>query len=339
MRTTHLELSREQILAFRRRVAGLDVRSRRDAGSLRRAAWAGLQDSMPRAALLSLHARIEGTRPGDWEHRRFVQLWGPRYSAYVVADEDLPWFSLGRLPDAPKQRRMACEIADRLEEFLAGRRMSYAEAGRALGMPPNRLRYAAATGRVLIRWDGARRPLVWTVPAPDHDPAQARLELGRRYLHVFGPTTPASFAAWAGIPRLAGVATFDALRAELLAVSTPRGDGWALASDEASLREPPAEVSAVRLLPSGDSLFLLQGADRAVLVGNPRRMAELWTSRVWPGAVLVGGEVAGTWRRSKERVTITPWGRLDPAVRRALEAETASLPLPDIHEATIDWAR
>jgi hypothetical protein len=31
--------------------------------SLRRAAWAGLQDGMPRAALLSLHARVEGVKP------------------------------------------------------------------------------------------------------------------------------------------------------------------------------------------------------------------------------------------------------------------------------------
>ena len=48
-----LELTREQILAFRRRVAGLDARVPKSAVSLRRAAWAGLQDSMPRAAVLS----------------------------------------------------------------------------------------------------------------------------------------------------------------------------------------------------------------------------------------------------------------------------------------------
>jgi hypothetical protein len=298
----------------------------------------GLQDSMPRAAILSLHARVEGTQPDDWERPGFAQLWGPRFSAYVVAEEDLALFSLGRLPDAPRQRRIAYEIADRLEEFLAGRRMPYAEAGRGMGVPPNRLRYAAPTGRVLIRWDGARRPVVWTVPAPDHDPMQARLELGRRYIHVFGPTTGESFAGWAGIPRRVGVATFDALRSELIRVATPIGDGCALASDEALLKESPPPVRAVRLLPGGDALFLLQGADRAVLVGDPQRSAELWTPRVWPGAVLVDGEIAGTWRRSKERVTITPWRRLDPTTRRALEKEAMSLPLPDIDEMAVDWA-
>src|ERR1019366_9906810 len=48
-------------------------------------------------------------------------------------------------------------------------------------------------------WDGARQPVVWTVPPPGMDPAYARLELARRYLHIFGPATAASFAKWAGI--------------------------------------------------------------------------------------------------------------------------------------------
>ena len=58
-----LELTRAQILAFRRAAGALEARLAPGAASLRRAAWAGLQDSMPRAALLSLHARVEGARP------------------------------------------------------------------------------------------------------------------------------------------------------------------------------------------------------------------------------------------------------------------------------------
>ena len=54
---------------------------------------------MPRAALLSIHARVEGTEPSTWEDPSLVQLWGPRFSAYVVAARDLAVFSLGRLPD------------------------------------------------------------------------------------------------------------------------------------------------------------------------------------------------------------------------------------------------
>ena len=91
-----LELTRRQILAFRRRVGALDERMPAGAGIARRAAWAGLQDSMPRAALLSLHARIEGVEPSTWEDPSLAQLWGPRYNAYVVAERDFALFSLGQ---------------------------------------------------------------------------------------------------------------------------------------------------------------------------------------------------------------------------------------------------
>jgi hypothetical protein len=59
-RTPPLEISRSQILRFRRRAGSLDERLPAGTKSLRLAAWAGLQDSMPRAALLSIHARMEG---------------------------------------------------------------------------------------------------------------------------------------------------------------------------------------------------------------------------------------------------------------------------------------
>lgn len=115
---------------------------------------------MPRAALLSIHARVEGTEPSTWEDPSLVQLWGPRYNAYVVAGRDVGVFSLGRMPDDLGARRIAEDLAVRLHAVLAGRRMTYGEAGRALGEPPNRLRYAAPTGTVVIRWDGARQPTV-----------------------------------------------------------------------------------------------------------------------------------------------------------------------------------
>jgi hypothetical protein len=35
---------------------------------------------MPRAALLSIHARVEGTQPWTWEDPSLVQLWGPRFN-------------------------------------------------------------------------------------------------------------------------------------------------------------------------------------------------------------------------------------------------------------------
>ena len=106
MAKRRLEFTRAQVLAFRRRSGGLDERLPAGPNSLRAAAWAGLQDSMPRAALLSIHARVEGTEPGSWEDPSLVQLWGPRFSAYVVAERDRAVFTLGRLPDDPRRAVM-----------------------------------------------------------------------------------------------------------------------------------------------------------------------------------------------------------------------------------------
>jgi hypothetical protein len=327
-RSTPLRVTRAQILAFRRVVQALDERLPPGRPSLRQAAWVGLQDSMPRAALLSIHARVDGTTPAAWEAPSLVQLWGPRYSAYVVDARDAPAFTLGRLPDSGSTRRVAESLADRLAQVLGGTRMTQSAAAQALGEPPNRLRYATLTGRVRIRWDGAREPTMWMAATPRVGASEARLELARRYLRVFGPATAEAFAAWAGIATPAGAAAFEALAAALVPVRTPIGDAWILASDEALLRRPGGAAAPARLLPSGDAYFLLQRADeRALLVADADQRGRLWTSRVWPGALLVDGAIAGTWRRAEAAVSIEPWRHLSPAERAAVEAEAASLPL------------
>jgi hypothetical protein len=333
------KVPRDQILAFRRRTGCLDERLPPRAASLARAARAGLQDSVPRSALHSLHARVEGTVPDAWEDPSLVQVWGLRYTAYVVpAGEHAP-FTLGRLPDTGSMRHRAEDLAARLQAYLDGRRLGVHEAGRGLGVHHNALRYAALTGTVLIRWGGARQPTVWTVARPEVEPLDARAELARRYLHALGPATAESFSSWAGIGTREAVSSFEALGSSLLPVRTPIGDAFVLAEDEPTLRAPAGAAAAARLLPSGDVFYLLQGIDRELLVRDPARRAELWTSRVWPGALLVGGDVAGTWRRAGAVVTVTPWRRLSKAERDAVETEAATLPLPEVHCAvSVRWA-
>jgi len=103
-----LKVTRQQILAFRRRVGALDERMPMGSKSLRRAAWAGLQDSMPRAALLSLHARIGGVEPSTWEHPSLAQLWGPSLQHL-------------RRPKARLRAVLAREASRRRQEPASGR--------------------------------------------------------------------------------------------------------------------------------------------------------------------------------------------------------------------------
>jgi hypothetical protein len=326
---SRLRVTRQQILAFRRQVGALDERMPMGSQSLRRAAWAGLQDSMPRAALLSLHARIDGVESSTWEDPALAQLWGPRYHTYVVAKRDFALFSLGRLPDNAKSRLRAERMAERLHAHLDGTRMTDREVGRALDVG-NSLRYAATTGTVAIRWEGARAPTVWTVVAAEVDPADARRELARRYIRVFGPATADRFARWAGISRRSATDAFASLEASLLPVRSPLGDEWLLAEDEPAIRGGETAAAPARLLPSGDAYFLLDGGERKLLVPREDQRQRLWTSRVWPGALLVKGEIRGTWRRAHHTVKIDAWARLSRETRDAIEAEADALPLPGL---------
>jgi len=294
---------------------------------------------MPRAALLSIHARMEGVGPSTWEHASLVQVWGPRYHVYVVARHDLPVFTLGRLPPDGKLRRRAEELAAQVHALLGENRMRYDDAGQALRVHGNTLRYAALTGTLAIRWEGARRPTVWIVPQPALTQAGATLELARRFLHVFGPATPAGFASWAGIAAREAVRTFDDLEGELIAVRTPSGDARILARDEATIREPAPPAAPARFLPSGDAYTLgVTSEERALLVPDAARRRELWTPRVWPGALLVEGKVVGTWRRSQGKVTIRTWQRLSRAAREAVVTEAESLPLPEtVGRILVHW--
>src|SRR2546423_13349916 len=154
---------------------------------------------MPRAALLSIHARVEGTKPSTWEDSSLVQIWGPRHHAYVIPARDLAVFSLGRLPDEGGALRVAEDLAARLHRFLRGTRMAFGEAGRALGEhSPHRPRYGAPTGTILIWWGGARQPTIWTVPPPEGDPRPARPAPAPPYPAALRSPPPPAFARRAG---------------------------------------------------------------------------------------------------------------------------------------------
>ena len=96
------------------------------------------------------------------------------------------------------------------------------------------------------------------------------------------------------------------------------------------MRAAETASAPARLLPSGDAYYLLDGAERELLLPRADQRQRLWTSRAWPGAVLVDGEIRGTWRRANHIVRIDAWTHLSRAARDAIEAEAEALPLPSI---------
>ncbi|HYS71055.1 MAG TPA: crosslink repair DNA glycosylase YcaQ family protein [Thermoplasmata archaeon] len=327
-------ITRENVLAFRGRATYLHRRL--PAGRLVEAAFAGLQDSAPRSAVLALHARVKDVLPSAWKDPRFVQVWGPRGAVYVVPRQDVAVFTLGRFPRDPVSGAAVRAAADkakrafRTREAQPGRVLS----DRAVGVNFRELRIASMTGAVRIKWDGAITS--WRLVEPPSEPPEpARLELARRFLRSVGPSTPREFAWWTG--GWAGSfgastrgelsdaeVTFRSLEKELIEVEVAGRRRWALRTERSRLvRGVPAET--VRLLPAGDPY--LASADRALLVLPPRFRSELWPKSVWPGALMVNGELVGTWRRQVGRVTVRPWRRLEPEVKEAVEEEVSGMPI------------
>jgi hypothetical protein len=54
--------------------------------------------------------------------------------------------------------------------------------------------------------------------------------------------------------------------------------------------------------------------------------------------VLIGGEIAGTWRRADSKVTIESWRKLSPKEVAAVDAEARTLPLPGLRTPiSVEW--
>ncbi|MFC4017674.1 winged helix DNA-binding domain-containing protein [Micromonospora sp. GCM10011542] len=149
-----------------------------------------------------------------------------------------------------------------------------------------------------------------------------RLDLVRAYLRLLGPATPGHVAAYLDAP----VKDVKARWPEDVREVTVDGETrWILAADEQALAS--AEAAVTRLLGPFD--LFLQAKDRATLVPDVAHAKELWPVLGRPGAVLVDGEVVGTWRprKSGSRMTLTvnPWQKLPESRRRAVVEQAERL--------------
>ena len=119
-------------------------------------------------------------------------------------------------------------------------------------------------------------------------------ELLRRYLRSYGPSTRAGFAAWLGVQTGDVDPWWSLLDAELVNVDFG-GSAWMLAADFDLLRSATMP-RGVRMLPPRDPY--LQVRDRATIVDKAYHR-EVWKTVGDPGAILVDGEIMGTWRPRK----------------------------------------
>jgi hypothetical protein len=168
-----------------------------------------------------------------------------------------------------------------------------------------------------------RRVPGWTrrTPGPAEDPLAApeHLQPIRNYLRFLGPATPKDVAAFLDAP-VAEIKTH--WPADAASVMVDGAERWWLPEVETE-----SDPELVRLLGGFD--LLLQGRDRQLLVPDASRHKALWPTLGRPGAVLVGTEIAGSWRprTAGPRFTLRLelWTRIGKAARQRLEAEAVRL--------------
>ncbi len=154
----------------------------------------------------------------------------------------------------------------------------------------------------------------------------ALIELVRRYLRSHGPATVKDLGWWSSL-RVAHIRrALDVLGAEMQSETIDGITFWSIASDDTD----SGRGSGVHLLQAYDELYV--GYTESRYFGDPRAAfaRAAWRDRSLPnGVVLLNGGVAGHWRRSLQKDSITIEAFLyDPPKRRTatlLEAAAEKL--------------
>jgi len=330
------DVSAEQALAFR--VAGHHLDRR--VGAAEAVAAIGLQEYPPGwGALAALAARSSEPLPSDT-----VTVNAFRGSPYVVPRADARVFTAALVPEDEAGLKALVGAAPSKEVIEEG-----FEVGEALRLVAEAARDGLAGGPLdrdafhqamrerlpdgLLPWcrgcqshhvrPGFWRALgplevtvmpekaVWGLAEPPSMPAdEARAELVRRFLRVYGPATHTQLASLVQTAPSHAKKLFEGIADELEPAAVEGRRGFVLAADVARLVSPPA-ASGVRLL-GGYDPYVAQ-PDRDSLVGdNGALKKQLFPSVGRPGVVLAGGALAGAWRGHKKG---------------------------DVLEVTVDWLR
>jgi Winged helix DNA-binding domain len=301
----------------------------------------GIQDQYAPNAYIRLWSCLEGFRRDDLtralERRSVVQATLMRATIHIVSRRDFwpfaaairaaqrDWWLRVQKP-RPDERELEA-TADRLRLLLDGGPRRHEELAEVVGSgwgmvgPWLELVRVPPSGT----WEQRRAHLFQTADrwvGPDDADADGALDhLVRRYLGAFGPAPRADVAQWAGV-RIGDLA--PAL--DRLALRRFRAEDGAELLDLPRAPLPERETPApVRFLPTWDAVLLVHARRTGIL---PERHRPLVFSTKNPPSVptfLVDGAVAGAWRYEKGRVTLSPFERLDRAVRRELEDEAERL--------------
>ncbi|WP_030332652.1 winged helix DNA-binding domain-containing protein [Micromonospora parva] len=347
-------VDRHQVMNFRVRAQQLD----RDEGTLADTAVLdiGVQNTGPDGARWALAVR--GVDVRALSDRDVVLLWTVRGAPHLYRRPDIAQVAAAvepfseadagkRVYDAAKPLKAAGidtlaaldEIAARMRAIVSTPTVKGDVSGRlATALPEPYLRFcrpcdathlyempfrlAAVRAGLELRLDTSPPVLHRITRFRKAAAAGERFDLIRAYLRLLGPATPKQVADYLDAPLKDVKARWPD---DVIEVTVGGEVRSLLAVDEEALGS--ADGTGTRLLGPYD--LFLQAKDRATLVPDSAHAKQLWPVLGRPGAVLVDGELVGTWRPRKSGKTFTvavqPWRRLSDATRKAVTGQAERL--------------
>jgi hypothetical protein len=313
----------------------------------------GVQAQDVRAARLAVRVRTAGLERSDVDSavaaREVIRTWAMRGTLHMLAAEDAGWvvgllgpYFAKRLAGRRRQLGLDEGTAERgvaaLETVLGKETLltraelvaRLADHGVRLDAksqaPAHLIGYAAMMGVIQRGPEAAKEEPTYELTKPtaplDGDEAVARL--AERYLAGYGPAAAEDFAAWSGLP-------LGTARTGLEAVGPSRVtvDGrvaYHLRGMEVNVL--PDAPRWVRLLGHFDAYLLgYRGRELAVPREHDRKI-QAGGGFINP-AVLVNGQVLGTWRQVGKRgritVSVLPFTTMPSWVWAELRGEVADL--------------
>ncbi|MBA2465225.1 MAG: winged helix DNA-binding domain-containing protein [Nocardioidaceae bacterium] len=198
------------------------------------------------------------------------------------------------------------EVADSVSATL----VQYCERCQARHVPDGLFRAAGRQAQLVIGPEEERATMLYPRPQVQQEQVEhPREHLLRAYFRVNGPTSRTHYCDWQQVGTTGVGELWDELGDHLVRVQV---DGKRFDVPESLVesvqRAEPAE--GVALVPPNDPY--LRQTDRALLVPDSTRRKKVFKALSGPGALLVDGEIAGTWRyrRSDSEVSIEAFGKL-----------------------------
>ena len=327
----------------------------------------GIQAQVLSAAELAIGARVADITRQDvqaalWEQHALVKTYGPRGTLHLHPADELPlWMAALQAAEALSgppwyqhaglEPSQADDLVNAIGNALDGRCLTRKELADAVTSQVGewaRERLLSAWGELLAPaaragklcfgpGSGSKVSFVradqWIGHWEQHDPQAALVELCRRYIATYGPTTHQDIAHWFRLKPEQARVLMVSLAADLEEVEFIGRRAWLLAS---AARDDPQEAdeSSLWLLPQYDCYLLGCGPRERIVpeVARPRVNSYgrgRFESATGLPVLLIDGAVAGMWERRRRGKTnelrVESFVELTARQHEQLEAEAARI--------------